>query len=292
MKSRAYLRSWPLLLLVLALAAAVLLGFGLPAGVAGQADQPPHVVLGIATVDGAVPVLPTAVVAYSGARVLGATQSRDEGKFTLQVLNPNGREVTFTVDGIPAEQVMDFWSMGTITRGFNINGATALLSTAPAPTPVPIPTAAPLLSTVAVAPGPAGPQGERGPPGPPGPIGLVGPQGPPGDDGRDGLRGAAGLEGPPGPEGLPGPQGSPGLDGAVGPLGPSGPPGAAGLDGEPASGTLVMVAVALSLLGVALGGGLPFYLMRRPVRSAVGPSPSRVASGPSAVSDPYPDEDW
>ena len=168
----------------------------LPLTVSAQ-QEPPHVLIGTATLNGATPPIGTEVAAMEGGTKLGSTTTTAGGKFTLQVQRPRGRVVTFTVSGVAASESLTNWQVGKIQPGFTLTASAAVR---PAPTATPVPS------------------NNRGPAGPVGPPGAPGSQG------------APGPQDAPGPQGAPGPSGRPGSSGRAG---PSGRPGSSGRAGSP-----------------------------------------------------------
>ncbi len=83
--------------------------------------EPPHVLLGVATLYGAVPPIGTEIVAMVGSAKLGSALTRAGGKFTLQVSRPpSGGVVTFKVGGVSASESLANWEFGKIQPGFNL----------------------------------------------------------------------------------------------------------------------------------------------------------------------------
>ena len=148
----------------------------LPLTVSAQ-QEPPHVLIGTATLNGATPPIGTEVAAMEGGTKLGSATTTAGGKFTLQVQRPRGRVVTFTVSGVAASESLTNWQVGKIQPGFTLTASAAVR---PAPTATPVPSNNR---------GPAGPAGPVGPPGAPGSQGAPGSSGGAGSSGRPGSSG-------------------------------------------------------------------------------------------------------
>jgi len=96
--------------------------------------EPPHVLIGQAVLNGAVPPIGTEIVAMSGESRLGTTVTRADGRFTIQVLRPPvGGVVTFTVAGVNAAERLTDWEFGKIQIGFNLTTGNMLVEEALAP---------------------------------------------------------------------------------------------------------------------------------------------------------------
>ena len=204
----------------------------LPLAVSAQ-QEPPHVVLGTAMLNGATAALGTEIVAMQGSTKLGSTTTSADGKFTLQIVQPpDSGPITFVIAGVDAQQVLTDWEMGKIQRGFLLTTPSPRRDIIGPPGPGPLPSV----------PGPQGPPGPPGPAGPPGPPGHPGPGGPPGPAGAPGADGAVGPAGPKGEPGPSGVAGSPGADGADGSQGRMGPAGA------DASATAGIIAIIISVV--------------------------------------------
>ena len=177
-------------------------------------SEPPHVLIGTVTLNGAPAPVGTGIVGMAGGREVGSATARAGGSFRLDLSNPSGQAVTFLVDGVVANQTLTDWRTGFVQRNYKLDAVAGDagngLPVQPGP-PGP--------------PGPRGPQGPPGPPGPPGPDGETGPTGPPGEPGPAGARGPAGEPGPRGAVGPQGEIGETGPAGVAGPQGPTGPPG-------------------------------------------------------------------
>ena len=84
-------------------------------------NEPPHVLIGTAMLNGAVPQIGTEIVAVVGDTRLGTTLTRANGKFAIQVVRPPGSGVvTFTVGGVTATERLTDWEFGKIQTGFNL----------------------------------------------------------------------------------------------------------------------------------------------------------------------------
>ena len=81
--------------------------------------EPPHVVMGVATVDGATPAVGTEVTAHDGAGEIGTTFTKEGGSFSLQVSRPTG-VISFTVAGVVTKETLPNWASGSRTRGFKL----------------------------------------------------------------------------------------------------------------------------------------------------------------------------
>jgi hypothetical protein len=158
---------------ILALLAIVAMLAALPMTALAQ-QEPPHVVMGMAMVNGATPATGTEITAHAGEMEVGSAMVKAGGSYRIDVKNPSGSMVTFMVGGVKASQSLDSWMSGERTRGFELS-ATAAQSV-----------------------------GRIGPPGPPGAAGAAGaagPAGPGGPAGPSGSSGARGAQGPAGPAG-------------------------------------------------------------------------------------------
>lgn len=240
---------------ILALLAVVAMLSAMPLTAFAQANDVPHVLLGTAMLNGAIPPTDTEIVAMEGSTKLGSAMTMAGGKFSLQVMRPpNNGPVSFTVSGVSAGERLTAWEFGKIQPGFNISAqASGTVGRVGPPGP-----AGP--SGPAGAAGPAGPAGPRGAEGAAGAQGPEGPQGPAGPDGADGARGPVGPQGDPGAPGVPGPAG---MDGAAGPQGPAGATGPAGINGQDASGTLGIVAIIIAIVAAIVAIAMPFVMPRR-----------------------------
>ena len=156
---------------ILALLAIVAMLAALPMTALAQ-QEPPHVVMGMAMVNGATPAAGTEITAHAGEMEVGSAMTKAGGGFRVDVKNPSGQMVTFMVGGVKASQSLDSWMSGTVQRGFSLD-ATASQS--------------------------VGRAGAPGPPGAAGAAGAAGPAGPGGPAGPSGSSGARGAQGPAGP---------------------------------------------------------------------------------------------
>ena len=83
--------------------------------------EPPHVLLGQATLYGAIPPVGTEIVATAGGAIVGSTLTRAGGRFALLVSRPIGGDVvSFTVAGVNASERLANWEFGKIQPGFNL----------------------------------------------------------------------------------------------------------------------------------------------------------------------------
>jgi hypothetical protein len=167
-----------------AVLAMVALALMLPAVIYAQ-PAPPHIFTGSATVNGVAAANGVAVTAWiDGAQVPGATGTVAAGRYTLQVVQPDGvayagKSVRFRIGASDATQSQS-WVQGDAT----VLNLTSTGGTTPPPPPPPPP---PPVSVV----GPAGPKGDTGSAGAPGaagPPGAVGPVGAAGAAGKDSGR--------------------------------------------------------------------------------------------------------
>ena len=145
---------------ILALLAIVAMLAALPMTALAQ-QEPPHVVMGMAMVNGATPAAGTEITAHAGAMEVGSSMVKAGGTFRIDVKNPSGQMVTFMVGGVKASQSLDGWMSGTVQRGFDISATASQVSRPGAPGP----------------PGAQGARGEQGPAGPAGPSGSPGARG-------------------------------------------------------------------------------------------------------------------
>ena len=103
----------------------------LPLAIHAQND-PPHVLIGTAMLNGTAPPTGTEIKAMDGEATVGAAMTMDGGSFSIKVNRPAGGAVTFLVAGIQADETLTNWMMGDRTRGFNLN-ATATSNVCPPP---------------------------------------------------------------------------------------------------------------------------------------------------------------
>ena len=81
--------------------------------------EPPHILIGTASVDGT-PVPPgTSITAWDGDRQIGSAKAREDGKYTLFVARSAG-PITFKIGSLDADQTYRSWMSGQITRGFDL----------------------------------------------------------------------------------------------------------------------------------------------------------------------------
>ena len=246
---------------ILALLAIVALLGALPVPALAQ-GEPPHVLMGTATINGSPASPGTEIVAMAGGREVGSATARAGGSFRLDLSNPSGQLVTFMISGSQALQTLDGWRSGFVQRNYSLD---VLTSGGPGG----------LDDGLPILPGPPGPPGPQGPPGPPGPQGPPGPDGPPGEVGPPGEPGPPGATGPagePGERGAVGPQGEVGetgprgMDGAQGPPGPQGvqgPQGPAGATGADGSNNIGLIAIVIAVVAVIVAMAVPFLMPRR-----------------------------
>ena len=243
---------------ILVLLAIVAILAALPMTTLAQ-GEPPHVLMGTATLNGAPPPVGSEITARAGDREVGSTTVRAGGSFRIDVENPSGQLVTFMIEGVKAFQTLDGWRSGFVQRNFELAAAAST----------------PSNDIDAMAPGPPGPRGPQGPPGPPGPPGPegppgpdgapgpAGPQGPAGDTGPAGEAGPRGPVGPQGDIGETGPSGVDGAQGPPGPQGPQGPQGPAGADGTAPRDTSGIIAIIIAIVAVVVAIAMPFVMPQR-----------------------------
>ena len=96
---------------ILALLAIVAMLSALP--LTAFAQNPPHVLLGTAMLNGATPPVDTEITAMQGGAMLGSAMTMAGGKFTLQVMQPPGTgPVTFMIAGVDAGERLTDWELG------------------------------------------------------------------------------------------------------------------------------------------------------------------------------------
>ena len=89
----------------------------------GEPRRTTNILLGKATLNGAVPPIDTEVVAMEGSTKLGSTMTMAGGKFTLNVMRPpGGGMVTCMVGGVDASERLSDWTFGKIQPNFNLPG--------------------------------------------------------------------------------------------------------------------------------------------------------------------------
>ena len=109
---------------ILALLAIVAMLSALP--LTAFAQNPPHVLLGTAMLNGAVPPSDTEIVAMEGGTKLGSAMTMAGGKYTLHVMQPSGTgPITFMVAGVNAGERLTDWELGKIQDGFNLSATSA-----------------------------------------------------------------------------------------------------------------------------------------------------------------------
>ena len=109
-------------LIVPLVVAATLLAL-LPWVTQGQ-QEPPHIFIGIASLNGAVPAEGTEITAYANELEVGSAIVKAGGTFRIDLSNPSGHEVHFVVGGARATETMSNWTSGQITRNFNLTAST------------------------------------------------------------------------------------------------------------------------------------------------------------------------
>ena len=109
---------------ILALLAIVAMLAALPMTALAQ-QEPPHVVMGMAMVNGATPATGTEITAHAGEMEVGSAMVKAGGSYRIDVKNPSGSMVTFMVGGVKASQSLDSWMSGTIQRGFSLDATAA-----------------------------------------------------------------------------------------------------------------------------------------------------------------------
>ena len=258
---------------LLLLIAVIALMASIPTLVLAQ-GSPPHEVFGRVTIDGRTAGAGVRVTALIDNRQVEQATTSSTGTYRIQLNPPSGqsyagKEVTFRVNGNPAEEKIT-WTSGEAEL-LNLTASSVAPTNTPTPTrrtvartPTPTPRAVVGPRGPAGPVGPAGPEGPagadglQGPQGEPGARGATGPQGPMGDPGPQGPMGEAGPAGGEGPRGEAGPQGYIGQTGQQGVAGPAGPAGAQGPSGPPGSQgnfliAIIALVVALLALLVAIG---------------------------------------
>ena len=117
---------------ILALLAIVAMLAALPMTALAQ-QEPPHVVMGMAMVNGATPAAGTEITAHAGAMEVGSAMVKAGGGFRVDVKNPSGQMVTFMVGGVKASQSLDGWMSGTVQRNFDLSATASQSPGAAAP---------------------------------------------------------------------------------------------------------------------------------------------------------------
>ena len=84
--------------------------------------EPPHVFIGTARLDGIAVSEGTAISAYDGSTLVGATTAMDGGKFSIHTHRSSG-PITFTVDRNPANESWPQWTFGKVTRNFGLSAS-------------------------------------------------------------------------------------------------------------------------------------------------------------------------
>ncbi len=85
-------------------------------------QDPPHVFLGTARLDGAPVPEGTPINAYDGTKLVGATLAGQGGRFSIHT-HRSDNAITFTVDDHTAGETWDVWQLGRITPAFNLNAS-------------------------------------------------------------------------------------------------------------------------------------------------------------------------
>ena len=85
-------------------------------------NEPPHIFTGTATLNGSPAGQGIAVDAYDGGRLVGATVTQANGKFTIHVHRSAG-VITFRVNQQAAAESWTTWQQGQVTTGFNLTVA-------------------------------------------------------------------------------------------------------------------------------------------------------------------------
>jgi len=83
---------------------------------------PPHVFVGTARLDNSPVTEGTAINAYNGTRLVGATTASSGGKYSIHSHQSSGT-ITFTVANSPASESWNSWSSGEITSGFRLTAS-------------------------------------------------------------------------------------------------------------------------------------------------------------------------
>ena len=87
-------------------------------------DSPPHVFIGVASVDGQPVSVGTPVTAWDGSVKLGSVLVGADGAFTLQVSRTNG-PVSFRVGSWMVNQAPLRWASGEVVTGFSLSVTTS-----------------------------------------------------------------------------------------------------------------------------------------------------------------------
>ncbi len=105
---------------IFGLLALVALLSALPFAVMAQ-QSPPHVLIGTATLNGAIPPPGTEIVAIAGDTKLGSAMTTTAGRFVLGVMQPSGAgAIRFKVDGVDANETLADWELGKVSSGFKL----------------------------------------------------------------------------------------------------------------------------------------------------------------------------
>lgn len=83
------------------------------------AKEPPHVFLGTAHLDSFPVSEGTAINAYDGTSLVGATEAGPNGKFSIHT-HRSADTITFSVGNRPASEFWNQWQSGKVTRGFHL----------------------------------------------------------------------------------------------------------------------------------------------------------------------------
>ena len=82
-------------------------------------SEPPLVLIGIASVDGAPVPAGSLITAWDGDRQIGSTQATEGGEYTLLIARSSG-PITFKIRSLDADQTYPSWQSGNIIRGFDL----------------------------------------------------------------------------------------------------------------------------------------------------------------------------
>ena len=93
-----------------------------PPQLPGGSSEPPHIFTGQATLNGSPAGQGIAIDAYDGGRLIGATVTQANGKFTIHVHRSAGI-ITFRVNQQAAAESWTTWQQGQVTPGFNLTAA-------------------------------------------------------------------------------------------------------------------------------------------------------------------------
>ncbi len=93
-----------------------------PAPQLSGGSVPPHAFVGTARLDGAAVAEGTAINAYDGSALVGATKAMPGGRYMILTHRSN-QSITFTVADKPAGETWASWESGRVTPGFNLNAS-------------------------------------------------------------------------------------------------------------------------------------------------------------------------